>query len=65
MPKTINVIINKDKSIEVETEGYKGESCVNAIKKLFQEFVDVQDFEYKSDFYEKEEEITSTEELSL
>lgn len=58
-------MIKNDKSIEVETEGYKGESCVTAIKNLFQEFVEVDEFNYKSDFYEKEEEVVSAEELSL
>lgn len=64
MPKTINVMIKKDKSIEIETEGFKGESCVTAIKNLFQEFVEVKDFSYKADFYEKEE-IVNTEEVNI
>lgn len=55
MEKKINVEINNDGKVLVETENYKGESCVTAIKELFSEFFDIDNFDYKSDYYEEEE----------
>ena len=54
MPKTIIVDINDDGKIKVETEEFKGESCVKSIKELFQEFLEIDNFEYKSDYYEED-----------
>ena len=54
MPKTIIVDINNDGKLKVETEEYKGDSCVSAIKELFSEFLDIENFEYKADYYEEE-----------
>ncbi len=58
MPKIINVSLSPDGKVFVETDGYKGPSCVNAITELFDEFVETDEFEYKSDYYEKDETIS-------
>lgn len=55
MPKKINVSLSKDGKIFVETDGYKGPSCLKAITELFDEFADVDGFERKPDYYEEEE----------
>ncbi len=65
MEKKINVLVNKDGKINVETDNYKGQSCVTAIKELFSEFLEIEDFEYKSDYYEDEEGITSEVNTSI
>ena len=57
MPKKINVSLSSDGKVFVETDGYKGPSCVKAITELFDEFAEVDGFERKSDFYEEEETI--------
>ena len=54
MPKKINVKINNGGKVIVETDNYKGESCVTAIKELFSEFLEIDDFDYKSEYYEEE-----------
>lgn len=55
--KKINVTISKDAQIYLETENFKGESCVEAIKELFEQFLEIDDFEHTSEFYEKDEEL--------
>lgn len=59
MPKKINVSLFSDGKVFVETNGYKGPSCVEAITELFDEFVEVEGFERKSDYYEEEEAVES------
>lgn len=65
MEKKINVLVNKDGKISVETDNYKGQSCVTAIKELFSEFLEIENFDYKSDYYEDEEGITSEVNTSI
>lgn len=55
MNKKILITINTENDINVETENYKGPSCVDDVKKLFEEFLEVDSFEHKSDYYETEE----------
>ena len=65
MDKKINVLINKEGKVLVETDNYKGESCVKAIKELFSEFLEIEDFDYKSDYYEEEESINNEVNTSI
>lgn len=53
--KKINVIIDKKSKITLETEGFKGEVCVEEIKKILSSFTDDTDFENKPEYYEVEE----------
>jgi hypothetical protein len=55
MPKKIVVDILKDGKVKIETENFKGESCIKSIKELFSEFIEIEDFELKSDYYENDE----------
>lgn len=55
MDKKINVNVNNNGKVYVETEDFKGESCVSAIKELFAEILEIDDFDYKPEFYEEEE----------
>ena len=55
--KKINVTISKDSKIYLETENYKGETCVDAIKELFDQFFELDNLEHTSEFYEKDEEL--------
>ena len=48
MDKKVNVLIRNDKTIFVETENYKGEACVSAVKDLFKTFLELDNFELTS-----------------
>ena len=65
MDKKINVIIKNDKSLYVETDNFKGETCVSAIKKLFETFLDVDNFELTSDYYDGDVLINNDVEVKL
>ena len=65
MDKKINVLIKEDKTIFVETDNYKGESCVTALKELFKSFLEIDNFEYTSDYYDGEVEIDSGVEIKI
>lgn len=59
MPKRINVSVSKEGKVFVETDGFKGPSCVKAVTELFDEFAELDGFERKSDYYEEEETVSS------
>lgn len=59
MPKIIYVSLSSDGKVFVETDGYKGPTCVKAITELFDEFAELDEFEHKSDYYEEEETIST------
>ena len=65
MDKKVNVLIKNDKTIFVETENYKGEACVSAIKDLFKTFLEIDNFELISDYYDGEVGINSGVEIKL
>ena len=65
MDKTINVQISNEGKVFVETENYKGEACVKSIKELFSEFLDIDDFELKSDYYEEDENLYNEVDIKL
>ena len=65
MDKKINITIKPDKSVFVETDNYKGEACVNAVKELFKSFLKIDNFELTSDYYDGEVEINSGVEVKL
>lgn len=55
MNKKINVFISKDAKVKLETEGFKGEACVDEIKKILASFVEIDEIEHTSDFYDNDE----------
>lgn len=57
--KIINVTINKNAELYLETENYKGESCLAAIKDMMDEFFDLNDVDYKPEYYEKDQYVTT------
>lgn len=59
MSKKILILISQNSDVIVETEDYKGPMCVKDIKQLFNEFLEVDYFDYKAEYYESEEEIYS------
>lgn len=65
MDKKVNVLIRYDKTIFVETENYKGEACVSAVKDLFKTFLEIDNFELTSDYYDGEVGINSGVEIKL
>ena len=65
MDKKIKVLIKKDKTIFVETEDYKGEACITAVKDLFKTFLEIDNFDFTSDYYDGEVGIDSGVEIKL
>ena len=65
MDKKIKVLIKKDKTLFVETEDYKGEACVTAVKDLFKTFLEIDNFELTSDYYDGEVGIDNGVEIKL
>lgn len=65
MDKKINVLIKTDKTIFVETDNYKGEACVDAVKELFKTFLEIDNFELTSDYYDGDVEVNSGVEVKL
>ena len=65
MDKKVNVLIKNDKTIFVETENYKGEACVSAVKDLFKTLLEIDNFELNSDYYDGEVGINSGVEIKL
>ena len=65
MDKKINVLIKNDKTIFVETENYKGEACVSVVKDLFKTFLEIDNFELTSDYYDGEVGINNGVEIKL
>ena len=65
MDKKINITIKPDKSVFVETDNYKGEACVSTVKELFKSFLEIDNFELTSDYYDGEVEINSDVEVKI
>lgn len=65
MDKKINVLIKKDKTLYVETKDFKGEACISAVKELFKTFLEIDNFEHTSDYYDGEATIDSDVEVKL
>lgn len=65
MDKKINVLIKKDKTLYVETGDFKGEACVSAVKELFKTFLEIDNLELTSDYYDGEVGIDSGVEVKL
>lgn len=65
MDKKINVLIKTDRTIYVETKGFKGEACVSAVKELFNNFLEIDNLELTSDYYDGEVGIDSGVEVKL
>lgn len=55
MPKKIIVDIDNSGNIKIETDGYKGSSCIDGIKEIMSEYFEIDNFDYTSDYYEEEE----------
>lgn len=65
MNKKIDITIDKNAKIVLETDGFKGESCIYEIKKILSSFVEVTDIELKSDYYDNDEELYIKKELKI
>ena len=65
MDKKINVLIKKDKTLYVETEDFKGEACISAVKELFKTFLEIDNLELTSDYYDGEVGIDSGVEVKI
>ena len=65
MDKKINVLIKKDKTLYVKTEDFKGEACVSAVKELFKTFLEIDNLELTSDYYDGKVGIDSGVEVKL
>ena len=41
----INIIINEDGSLDLKTDGIKGESCLSEVEELLDELADIKEVE--------------------
>ena len=63
MDKKINILIKNDKKIYVETKGFKGGSCVSVVKELFKNFLEIDNIDLTSDYYDNDAGLTNEVEV--
>lgn len=49
----INIIINEDGSLDLKTDGIKGESCLSEVEELLDELADIKEVEKTDEYYQK------------
>ena len=49
----INIIINEDGSLDLKTDGIKGESCLSEVEELLDELADITEVEKTDEYYQK------------
>lgn len=49
----INIIINEDGSLDLKTDGIKGEACLSEVEELLDELVDIKEVKKTDEYYQK------------
>lgn len=49
----INIIINEDGSLDLKTDGIKGESCLSEVEELLDELADIKEVKKTDEYYQK------------
>ena len=49
----INIIINEDGSLDLKTDGIKGESCLSEVEELLDELADIKEVKKTNEYYQK------------
>ncbi len=49
----INIIINEDGSLDLKTDGIKGEACLSEVEELLDELADIKEVKKTDEYYQK------------
>lgn len=49
----ITVTINEDGSLDLKTDGIKGEACLSEVEELLDELVDIKEVKKTDEYYQK------------
>lgn len=49
----INITINEDGSLDLKTDGIKGEACLSEIEELLDELADIKEVKKTDEYYQK------------
>ena len=49
----INITINEDGSLDLKTDGIKGEACLSEVEELLDELVDIKEVKKTDEYYQK------------
>lgn len=49
----INITINEDGSLDLKTDGIKGEACLSEVEELLDEFADIKEVKKTDEYYQK------------
>ena len=49
----INITINEDGSLDLKTDGIKGESCLSEVEELLDELADIKEVKKTDEYYQK------------
>lgn len=49
----INITINEDGSLDLKTDGIKGEACLSEVEELLNELADIKEVKKTDEYYQK------------
>lgn len=49
----INITINEDGSLDLKTDGIKGEACLSEIEEILDELADIKEVKKTDEYYQK------------
>lgn len=49
----INITINEDGSLDLKTDGIKGEACLSDVEELLDELADIKEVKKTDEYYQK------------
>ena len=49
----INITINEDGSLDLKTDGIKGESCLSEVEEILNELADIKEVKKTDEYYQK------------
>lgn len=49
----INITINEDGSLDLKTDGIKGEACLSEVEELLYELADIKEVKKTDEYYQK------------
>ncbi|WP_307971797.1 DUF2997 domain-containing protein [uncultured Brachyspira sp.] len=49
----INIIINEDGSLDLKTDGIKGEACLSEVEEILNELADIKEVKKTDEYYQK------------
>lgn len=49
----INITINEDGSLDLKTDGIKGEACLSEVEEILDELADIKEVKKTNEYYQK------------